>query len=109
MTARPPTVVVAGTAYPATLSTAEAAQWFNCSPERLQTERGSGRLPVEPLQLGHRLRWPTALVAQAVGLDAEIVAGGCLIVADGATDAVTRAFAAAAGARPDAQGGEDAA
>jgi hypothetical protein len=69
----PPAVIVAGVGYPATLSTIEAAAWLGCSPERLQAERGTGRLPVEPLTLGRRLRWPTVLVARAIGLEAEIV------------------------------------
>jgi hypothetical protein len=70
---RAPVVVVAGVTYPATLSTGEAAAWLGCSPERLQAERGTGRLPVEPLALGRRLRWPTVLVARAIGLETEIV------------------------------------
>jgi hypothetical protein len=65
---RAPVVVVAGVTYPATLSTIEAAAWLGCSPERLQAERGTGRLP-----LGRRLRWPTVLVARAIGLETEIV------------------------------------
>jgi hypothetical protein len=76
---RPPVVMVAGVTYPATLSTIEAAAWLGCSPERLQAERGTGRLPVEPLTLGRRLRWPTVLIARAIGLEAEILldeAGG---------------------------------
>lgn len=61
---------VAGRRYRATMSTAEVAELFGCSPERLQSERGQGTLPVEPLQLGRRLRWPTVLVAAALGLEA---------------------------------------
>ena len=68
-----PVVIVAGVTYPATLSTIEAAAWLGCSPERLQAERGTGRLPVEPLALGRRLRWPTVLIAKAIGLETEIV------------------------------------
>lgn len=68
-----PVVIVAGVTYPATLSTIEAAAWLGCSPEGLQAERGTGRLPVEPLALGRRLRWPTVLVAKAIGLETEIV------------------------------------
>jgi hypothetical protein len=69
----PPVVIVAGITYPATLSTIEAAAWLGCSPERLQAERGTGRLPVEPLALGRRLRWPTVLIARAIGLETQIV------------------------------------
>jgi hypothetical protein len=65
---RPPRAVVAGKELPMTLSTDEAAAWLGCSPERLQQQRGTGRLPVEPLTLGNRLRWPTVQVAEALGL-----------------------------------------
>lgn len=71
--ARPPTVRVGGQTYPLTLSTAEAAEFLGCSAQRLQAERGTGRLPIEPLTLGRRLRWPTLDVARAVGLDAELI------------------------------------
>lgn len=63
-----PTFDVAGRRYGATMSTHEAAELFCCSAERLQQERGRGTLPVEPLRLGRRLRWPTVLVARALGL-----------------------------------------
>ncbi|MDH4120070.1 MAG: hypothetical protein OEW30_22020 [Acidimicrobiia bacterium] len=65
-----PIFEIAGRRYRATMSTGEAAELFGCSPERLQSERGQGTLPVEPLQLGRRLRWPTVLVAAALGLEA---------------------------------------
>jgi hypothetical protein len=71
-----PQVFVAGVPYPLTVSTDQAASWLGCSPETLQQSRGSGRLPVEPLVLGNRLRWPTMLVAQACGLPVEIVHPG---------------------------------
>jgi hypothetical protein len=61
---------IAGRRYRATMSTGEVAELFGCSPERLQNERGRGTLPVEPLQLGRRLRWPSVLVASALGLEA---------------------------------------
>lgn len=70
--AGPVRVVVAGITCGATLSTAETAALFQCSPELLQREVGTGRLPVEPLTLGHRLRRPTLLVAQAIGLPAKV-------------------------------------
>lgn len=70
-----PRAVVAGRAYPPTLSTDEAAALLGCHRALLQAERGKGTLPVEPLQLGSRLRWPTLAVAQAVGLPAEVVHG----------------------------------
>lgn len=70
---RPPSVQLNGRTYPLTLSTEEAAEFFDCSAQRLRAERDSGTLPVKPLTLGHRLRWPTLAVAQAVGLPAELV------------------------------------
>ncbi len=65
----PPSFIVFGRRYDATMSTAEAAELLGCSVERLQQQRGTGTLPVEPLQLGRRLRWPTLLVAQALGVE----------------------------------------
>jgi len=65
----PPSFIVFGRRYGATMSTAEAAGLLGCSAERLQQQRGTGTLPVEPLQLGRRLRWPTLLVAQALGVE----------------------------------------
>jgi len=62
-----PIFEIAGRKYRATMSTREAAELLGCSPERLQQERGKGTLPVEPLQLGRRLRWPTLLIAEALG------------------------------------------
>lgn len=66
-----PIFEIAGRKYRATMSTGEAAELLGCSPERLQQERGKGTLPVEPLQLGRRLRWPTLLIAEALGLALE--------------------------------------
>ncbi len=71
---RPPEFEIAGRHYRATMSTGEAAALLGCTPERLQTERGRGTLPLEPLQLGRRLRWPTVKVAEALGLQAVQVA-----------------------------------
>lgn len=73
--ARPVTMIVAGRPYPPTLSTAETAELWGCSPERLYAERDRGTLPVEPLALGRRYRWPTLRVAEALGLPVEIVHG----------------------------------
>ena len=67
-------VRIAGVDYPPTLSTGDVATgFFDCSPEFLQRQRGQGTLPVEPLLLGNRLRWPTIEVAKAVGLPFEVV------------------------------------
>ena len=72
----PVTLLVAGTPYPPTLSTAQTAQLWGCSPERLYAELGRGTLPVEPLALGRRYRWPTLRVAEALALPVEIVHQG---------------------------------
>jgi hypothetical protein len=72
----PVTMIVAGTPYPPTLSTAQTAQLWGCSPERLYAELGRGTLPVEPLALGKRYRWPTLRVAEALSLPVEIVHQG---------------------------------
>jgi hypothetical protein len=66
-------VMVAGRPYPPTLSTAETAHLWGCSAERLYAELGTGSLPVEPLALGRRYRWPTMQVAQVLGLPTEVV------------------------------------
>jgi hypothetical protein len=89
--------MVAGEELPPTLSTTEAAGFFGCSPERLQKERGTGRLAVEPLTLGHRLRWPTVQVLQAVGLPFEVVSADAPESAD---DAEVVDIAANSGTHP---------
>jgi len=66
-------LLVAGRAEEPTMSTDGAAKMLGTTAELLRRERGTGRLPVEPLTLGSRLRWPTALLAAAVGLPVEIV------------------------------------
>lgn len=84
---------------PLTLSTDEAAQWLNTSAVRLQQRRGTGILPIEPLQLGHRLRWPTTAIADALGLPWEVVGGDAAVPQD---DAEVHVIAASSGTRPDA-------
>ncbi len=69
---RDPRVRVAGVDHPPTVNTETAARWLSCTPELLQRERGTGRLPVEPIALGRRLRWPTFALAAAAGLPVEI-------------------------------------
>lgn len=69
----PVVICVAGVDYPPTLSTPEVAEFWSCSSELLQRQVGTGLLPVEPLRLGNRLRWPTLAVAQAVGLPTEVL------------------------------------
>ena len=68
---QPPRVRIGDRTYPATLSTAEAADWLDCGVNRLRDEAGHG--VVQPLKLGHRLRWPTLQVAEVLGLPAEVV------------------------------------
>ncbi|HEX8771271.1 MAG TPA: hypothetical protein VF711_10940 [Acidimicrobiales bacterium] len=69
-------VLVAGRSYPPTVATSQVAVWWGCSSELLQREVRGGELPVEPLHLGRRLRWPTAAVAMAAGLPVEVVVDG---------------------------------
>ena len=71
MAGSPPSFEVFGRRYEATMSTAQAAELLGCSVERLQQQRGKGTLSVEPLELGRRLRWPTLLVVQAIGVEVE--------------------------------------
>jgi hypothetical protein len=73
MSAPTVTVLVAGKPYPPTLSTEQAADIWGYSSQRLYAEIGTGALPVEPLTLGRRYRWPTLPVAQAVGLPTEVI------------------------------------
>lgn len=68
-----PVVLVAGRPYPPTVATDVVAGWWSCSPELLQRQAAAGELPVTPLRLGRRLRWPTAAVAGAAGLPVEVV------------------------------------
>jgi hypothetical protein len=42
----------------------------------MRAQAGTGRLPVEPLRWGHQYRWPTIGIAQALGLDYEVVTAG---------------------------------
>ena len=95
----PPMVRVAGKRLPLTLSTEEAAQWLNTSAVRLQQRRGTGVLPVEPLTLGHRLRWPTTAIAQVLGLPWEIVTNDAGVSQD---DADVHVIAATSGTQPGA-------
>ncbi len=62
-------IVIFGRSYGPTMSTGEAAELLSCTPEVLQRDRGKGTLPVEPLQLGRRLRWPTMKIAGLLGVE----------------------------------------
>lgn len=68
-------LLVGGKEMPATLSTVEAAALLGVDRQTLIHRRGTGKLPVEPLTLGAKLRWPTMAIAQALGLPVEIVGG----------------------------------
>lgn len=80
-TGAPVTMIVAGRAFPPTLSTAQTAELWGCSAERLYAELGRGTLPVEPLALGRRYRWPTIRVAEVLGLTVEVVHGDGTVAA----------------------------
>lgn len=67
-------IEIYGKRYGLTMSTHEAAELLACTPEVLQRDRGKGTLPVEPLQLGRRLRWPTMKIATALGVELESAA-----------------------------------
>jgi hypothetical protein len=69
-------VAIGSKIFGTTISTADAADLLGSSPDLLQRERGSGSLPVEPLRLGRRLRWPTVLVAEAAGLPYRLIEVG---------------------------------
>lgn len=58
---------------PATVGTEGAAELLGSSVDTLQRLAGSGQLPVEPLRVGSRLRWPVARIAEALGLPVEFV------------------------------------
>lgn len=53
-----------------TLSSSEAAGMFDVSTETLLRLARKGEAPVEPLRLGRALRWPTARILEALGLEA---------------------------------------
>lgn len=71
-----PVIEVAGQRYGATMSSDEAATLFGCSPKTLRSARGTGRLPIEPLPFGSKLRWATIQVAEAVDLEWRFVENG---------------------------------
>ena len=60
---------------PPTLSTEETADLYGCGVDHLWKLAREGRAPVEPLHLGSRLRWPTALVLRSLGLEPEEASG----------------------------------
>jgi len=57
---------------PPTLSTEQAAEVLGCGVDHLWKLAREGGAPVEPLRLGHRLRWPTVAVLRSIGIDPEV-------------------------------------
>lgn len=53
---------------PPTLNTDEAAQLLGVSRDTLWRLAREGTAPVEPLRLGSALRWPTARLADLLGI-----------------------------------------
>ena len=51
-----------------TLSTAETAGLIGVSVDCLLEANQRGEAPVRPIRVGTRLRWPTALVLDALGI-----------------------------------------
>lgn len=57
---------------PPALTTEQAAELFGCSPDLLWKCAREHTAPVEPLRIGTRtLRWPTAKLLAALGLEQE--------------------------------------
>ena len=54
---------------PATLDARQVADVWGCSPWAVYQMVRAGDVPVQPLRLGRKLRWPTSLVLRSVGLD----------------------------------------
>lgn len=54
---------------PPTLDGHQAAELLGCSYWHLLELVKRGEAPVEPLRLGRSLRWPTAAVLRALGID----------------------------------------
>lgn len=53
-----------------TMTTAEVAPLFAVCEETLLRLARKGEAPIEPLRLGRAIRWPTARVLEALGLEA---------------------------------------
>ncbi len=61
---------------PATVDTREAAAWLGVHSECLYDAAKAGTAPVVPLRVGRRLRWPTALLLEALGIEGCACHGG---------------------------------
>jgi hypothetical protein len=68
-----------GTSRATTINTYRLAELIGCSAQLIyrQLETHPEELPVQPITLGRRYRWPTIKVAQALGLTPEFVVNGC--------------------------------
>jgi predicted DNA-binding transcriptional regulator AlpA len=62
-----------------TITTDRFAHLIGCSPQLVyrRLEEAPDELPCLPIRLGRRLRWPTAKVAQVLGVSPEFVVNGC--------------------------------
>jgi hypothetical protein len=75
----PSTTPAGGTSRTTTINTDRFAYLIGCSPQLIyrQLESHPDELPVTPIALGRRYRWPTAKVAQALGLGPAAELGYC--------------------------------
>ncbi len=61
---------------PPTLLTAQAAEVWGVGVDHLWKLAREGGAPVEPLRLGHALRWPTVAVLRSVGVEPGVMPDG---------------------------------
>ncbi|WP_298800155.1 DNA-binding protein [Pseudonocardia sp. 73-21] len=54
---------------PATLDVGQVANLYGMSTWALYEAVKTGKVPVQPLRVGKKLRWPTALVLRSLGID----------------------------------------
>jgi predicted DNA-binding transcriptional regulator AlpA len=62
-----------------TITTDRFAQLIGCSPQLVyrRLEEAPDELPVQPIRMGRRYRWPVAKVARLLGVTPEFVVNGC--------------------------------
>lgn len=68
-----PQVRVGDQVYPALVSTDVAAAFMATTPNRLRERIGDPSFPVQPIKLGHRLKWPMLGLARLLGIEAEAI------------------------------------
>jgi Helix-turn-helix domain len=56
---------------PASLTADEVAELYRVSRDALYESVRRGDCPVEPLRVGRRLVWPTALVERSLGMNSD--------------------------------------